>query len=95
MELQSSSSKDIFQWTQLFWFDTNELPDTDDEEIISAELRMYKQGKEKIQSKLIQFGTDEGGTARTMGYFKVLTWSTKQFECISEQNCIDIRDLPV
>ena len=31
------------QWTQLFWFDTSELPDSDDEEILTAELRMFKQ----------------------------------------------------
>jgi hypothetical protein len=31
------------QWTQLFWFDTSELPDSDDEEILTAELRMYKE----------------------------------------------------
>ena len=31
------------QWTQLFWFDTSELPDSDDEEILTAELRMFKE----------------------------------------------------
>lgn len=31
------------QWTQLFWFDTNELPDSDEEHILTAELRLYKE----------------------------------------------------
>ena len=30
------------QWTQLFWFDINELPVADEEAILSAHLRIYK-----------------------------------------------------
>ena len=30
------------QWTQIFWFDTNELPPVQEEEVMRAELRLYK-----------------------------------------------------
>ena len=42
MSFANRGHQEELQWTQLFWFDTNELPDSDDEEILSAELRMYK-----------------------------------------------------
>ena len=36
------------QWTQLFWFDTSELPDSVDTEILMADLRIYKDPVEPI-----------------------------------------------
>ena len=36
------------KWTPLFWFDTSELPDSVDTEILMADLRIFKDPVEPI-----------------------------------------------
>jgi len=55
MSFANRGHQEELQWTQLFWFDTNELPDSDDEDVIAAELRMYKQGAKMDSSSETSF----------------------------------------
>ncbi len=42
MSFANHGHQEELQWTQLFWFDTAELPNPQEEELMRAELRMYK-----------------------------------------------------
>lgn len=42
MSFANRGHQEDLQWTQLFWFDTNELPNPQDETALRAELRLYK-----------------------------------------------------
>ena len=42
MSFANIGSRDELQWTQIYWFDSNEFPRQDEEDILSAELRIYK-----------------------------------------------------
>lgn len=42
MSFANRGHQEDMSHVQLFWFDTNELPDSLDEEILEAELRLYK-----------------------------------------------------
>ena len=64
MSFANRGHQEELQWTQLFWFDTNELPDSDDEDIIASELRMYKEGSNTTSGsfRLKVFQLVEGST---------------------------------
>eukprot|EP00095_Tigriopus_kingsejongensis_P009228 maker-scaffold851_size88925-snap-gene-0.20 protein:Tk09228 transcript:maker-scaffold851_size88925-snap-gene-0.20-mRNA-1 annotation:"tgf-beta ligand glass bottom boat protein" len=42
MSFANRGHQEDLQWTQLFWFDTNELPNPQEETALRAELRLYK-----------------------------------------------------
>ena len=42
MSFANRGHQDDLQWTQLFWFDTNELPSSHEQTLIRAELRLFK-----------------------------------------------------
>ena len=42
MSFPNHGHQEDLQWTQLFWFDTNELPDSQEQKLLRAELRMFK-----------------------------------------------------
>ena len=42
MSFANRGHQEDLQWTQLFWFDTNELPNPQEESAIRAELRLFK-----------------------------------------------------
>jgi len=49
--IMSFANKDLQEeskWTPLFWFDTSELPDSIDTEILTSELRIYKEAVSPI-----------------------------------------------
>ena len=43
MSFANKGNNADMQFTQLFWFNTYEMPKSDEEEIFSAELRLYKE----------------------------------------------------
>ena len=43
MSFANRGQQEELQWTQIYWFDTNELPVEDEEAILSSELRIYKE----------------------------------------------------
>ena len=49
MSFANRGHQEELGWTQLFWFDTNELPIAEEEAVFSAELRIYKRAaKDKV-----------------------------------------------
>ena len=42
MSFSNRGHQEDLQWTQLFWFDTAEIPNPADERLLNAELRLYK-----------------------------------------------------
>jgi len=42
MSFANRGHQEDLQWTQLFWFDTNEIPNHFEEKVLRAELRLYK-----------------------------------------------------
>ena len=42
------------KWTPLFWFDTSELPDSVDTEVLTSELRIYKEAVSPIDGYVVE-----------------------------------------